>query len=65
MTKKAVYAKNNEIHRIAHVGSDQWRRQEYFGIGSKTYDPWHNMSPVMTREEAEVSIKRFNREKIV
>ena len=59
--KKAMYPRNNFQVRIVHVGNDNWRRQEIGNQkGDKELDPWHNMSPILTREEAEASLNRFH-----
>ena len=63
MPRLPVYAKNNEAYRIVSVGNDLWRTQMHENrAGTKTSDPWGNISPSMSREEAVANLARFNLE---
>lgn len=59
-----VYAKNNPAFRISSVANDLWRVQQHDNFkGTKTADPWGNISPPMTKDEALAVLARHHIEK--
>jgi hypothetical protein len=63
MSRSPVYAKNNDAYRIVYVANGLWRTQMHDNFkGTKTSDPWGNISPAMSREDAIANLARFNRE---
>ena len=58
-----IYAKNNPAYRIAYVANGLWRVQEHSNLkGNKTFDPWVNNSPALSKDEALAVLSRHNRE---
>jgi hypothetical protein len=59
-----IYAKNNPGFRIAYCANNQWRLQEHSNAkGSQTDDPWHNMSPALSKDEALQVLNRYHKDK--
>lgn len=63
MSTSTIYAKNNNTYRIAYVANGLWRTQQHENFkGTKTEDPWGNISPPMDKDAALANLGRFNKE---
>jgi len=59
-----VYAINNPPYRIVYKANGLWKLQELGNTkSSSVYDPWHDMSPLMTYDRAMAVLARYHREK--
>lgn len=59
-----IYAKNNPGFRICYKANDLWKLQEHGNTkGSKTSDPWHDMSPALSKDEALLVLNRYHKDK--
>lgn len=61
---KPIYAKNNPAFRICYKANGQWRLQEHAQYkGTRDSDPWHDMSPPLSQDEALKVLSRHHIEK--
>lgn len=58
-----IYAKNNPSFRICYRANGEWKLQERGNVKSdKVIDPWHDMSPALSKDEALQVLNRYHKE---